>query len=425
MIDAGKPQMKSSEVEVVLVGNELLKGDRRDAHLAYIGRVSMSVGVRVSAAHVVGDDGRCIARLIGERIRESRVLIVSGGLGPTHDDVTREGVAEGLGLSLRFDEGEWRTIQKIFAGFGRTADDSNRRQAYFPEGATPIANARGTAAGFMIEQTGCLVAVLPGPPRELIPMMESVVVPRMKDIFSRAPLFTTTYRTTGIGESSMTPLVGPIFERFDDFDFSSLPHIGGVDLIATQKTAGADAEALRARAVELEKALRVALGEKLYATGKSSLDEALGAALALRGETLAVAESLTGGLIGKRLTDVPGSSRYLLADVVAYSNDAKIDFLGVKADTLIEHGAVSEPVCGEMADGVRQKTGATYGLSTTGIAGPDGGTADKPVGLTYIGLASTDLAVVEHRVFPGAREDVRERVAFAALWLLHRHLGQR
>lgn len=415
--------MKKGEIEIILVGDELLKGERRDAHLAFIGNLLATIGVRVTAAHAIGDDRHAIAALLRDRVDDARAIIVSGGLGPTHDDITREGVADGLGLELQYREEEWQTIVKIFEQFGVDADESNSRQAYFPEGAVVIANPKGTAAGFMVEREDLLVAVLPGPPRELNAMMRGPVIDRLNVIFQREPIFKETFRTCGIGESTMTPLVKPIFDEFaGDFVVSSLPHLGGVDIVLTQKSGVAGIDRVRTRAGAFEKRLREALGTKLYATGDDTLEAVIGGVLAERGETLAVAESLTGGLLGKRFTDVPGSSRYLLADVVAYSDESKVTFLGVGEGTLRRQGAVSETVCRQMAEGARQRCNATYGLATTGIAGPDGGSDEKPVGLTYYGLVWDGGAVIKHRVFPGGREDVRERVAFATFFLLHERL---
>lgn len=413
---------KSKEVEVLLVGNELLKGARSDTHLAFVGRVLMGVGARVEGAHVVGDDRGRIAEAVRAAVDRSRVLIVSGGLGPTHDDVTREGVADGLGVQLEFRDDQWKLIEKVFRSFGREADESNKRQAFFPVGATPISNPRGTAAGFMVEHGGCLVGVLPGPPRELIPMMNEKVVPVIGNVFGRQALYTETFRTTAIGESAMTPLVMPIFEKYREFEISSLPHIGGVDVVVTQ-SGTADESVLEKRARSLETELRSVLGIKIYARGEERLEDVIGRTLIRKKATLAIAESLTGGLIGKRITDVPGSSGYLLADVVAYSNESKVSVLGVRQASLEKHGAVSAEVCREMADGARKLTGARYGLATTGIAGPTGGTKGKPVGLTYYGVAWDKGADVRHRVFPGTRDDIRERVTWAVLFLLLERLS--
>jgi nicotinamide-nucleotide amidase len=254
-------------------------------------------------------------------------------------------------------------------------------------------------------------------------MFNDFVVPRIESIFKRPKLIRETFRTTGIGESAMTPLVQPIFEKYVEFVVSSLPHLGGVDIVITQKAADTDAGRVRSKAAAFEQDLRKVLGEKVYAKGGDPLEAAVGRSLAKSGATLAIAESLTGGLIGRRITNTPGSSRYLLADVVAYSNESKISFLDVNAASIERDGAVSEAVCREMADGIRRRTGATYALATTGIAGPDGGTAEKPVGLTYYGMTWEGGGTIQHRIFPGGRDDVRTRVAFAALLLLYETLA--
>ena len=412
---------RKTEIEIILVGNELLNGLRRDAHATFVGRRLASIGVRLSGAHIVGDDRTKIAGVVRERLDKTSVLIISGGLGPTHDDITREGVAEALGLALDFDDNEWQTVKAIFANVGKEADPSNRRQAYFPTGAKPIANPRGTAAGFSIEHEGCLVVVLPGPPNELNPMMDTSVLPIIRERFQRPPLLTRTFRTTGIGESSMTPLVQPTFDAHPEFEIASLPHIGGVDIVITQREQVGQT-AFDKSAKKFQDQLTNVLGPKLYATGDASLESVIGARLVEQHSSLAVAESLTGGLIGKRITDVPGSSDYFLADVVAYSNDAKTSYLDVKDDTLQRFGAVSEEVCREMAAGVRRGTGATYGLATTGIAGPDGGSEEKPVGLCYYGLSWNGGERIIKRVFGGNRDDIRERVTYASLYLLHKQL---
>lgn len=412
------------DVELLLVGNELLRGDRRDSHAEYLGRRLLEAGVSVGRVHIAGDDASEIASVVRDRIPVTRALVVTGGLGPTHDDVTRDGVAEGLGLPLEFDEGQWRKIQAYFARSGRVASESNRVQAMFPRGATPIDNPRGTAPGFAVEREGCLVAVLPGPPPELRTMADVWLVPAVSAIFDRISPVTRTFRTMGIGESQMSALLGKLAAAYNEFTLASLPHIAGVDLILRSRPGAGSIEAVTARADAFEAELRSALGKKIFTTGGETLEEIVGRALAARGETIAVAESLTGGLVGKRLTDVAGSSRYVLADVVAYANEAKVDLLGVSERSLASFGAVSETVCREMADGVRRRTGATYGLATTGIAGPDGGTAEKPVGLAYFGLSWEGGSAIRRRVFAGARSDVRERVVWASLSLVYELLSE-
>ncbi len=413
---------KPHEVELLMVGYELLRGDRTDSHLEYLGRRLLEIGARIDRVHIVGDERSEIGELVRQRHRFAAVLVVTGGLGPTHDDVTREGVADGLDLPLEFDEGQWAKIRAYFEKYGRHASDSNRRQAMFPKGATPVDNPRGTAPGFTVEAGGCLVVALPGPPREFRTMVDASLLPAVARCLGRPPVFTRTYRTMGVGESQMAVLFESLTREYDEFTLASLPHVAGVDLVLRAKPGAGPPETLGERAGSFETELTRELGHKLYATGERTLEETIGRMLAERGATIAVAESLTGGLLGKRLTDVSGSSRYMLADVVAYGNEAKLDFLGVTMESLAAGGAVSEVVCREMAEGIRSRTGATWGLATTGIAGPTGGTTEKPVGLCYYGLSWRDGSDIRRRVFSGVRDDVRERVVWASLFLLYEKL---
>jgi nicotinamide-nucleotide amidase len=412
---------RTNDAEVIIVGDELLKGERGDAHLRYLGRALRPHGVRVAAAHVVGDSVERIAELVRARLGNARVLIVAGGLGPTPDDVTREGVARGLGRPLEFDPDSWEWITAYFARFGRTAAEGNRQQAHFPAGAEVLGNSRGTAPGFAVEESGTAVFVLPGPPHEMQQMFASDVAPRLVSMFARAPLRIETLRTFGVGESQLFEWFGATLSQLRAYEVSSLPWITGVDIILTAR-GGADEETLEEEGDRVAREVGSRLGSKLYERGERSMAEVVGAELARRGQTLAVAESLTGGLISELVTAVPGSSAYFLANAVTYSNESKIDFVGVDASVLEREGAVSEPVCRQMADGVRERVGATWGLSTTGIAGPTGATPAKPLGLTYLGLSWKGGGEVKRRVFRGPREDVRTKAAFGALWMLYDRL---
>lgn len=409
------------------MGDEMLRGDRTDSHARHLGRRLLEIGARLDRVLIVGDRRGEIADAVRERHRGAEALVITGGLGPTHDDVTREGVADALGLPLAFDASQWEWIQGYFHKHGREASESNRRQAMFPRGATPIENTRGTAPGFLIDAGGCLLAALPGPPREFRAMLDSAVIPRLQRRFGRSALLTRTFRTMGVGESQMAALLEALSQRYDEFTLASLPHVAGVDLILRARPGTSDA-ALCARADAFEAELASGLGEHrgigehIYAVGERTLEETVGEKLVRAGATVAVAESLTGGLLAKRLTDVPGSSRYFLAGVTAYSNESKEAFLGVKRETLEAWGAVSEAVCREMAEGVRARTGAAYGMATTGIAGPDGATPEKPLGLCYYGVAGPKGTEIRKRVFGGGREDVRERAVWAALFLLYETL---
>jgi nicotinamide-nucleotide amidase len=403
-----------NDAEIILIGNELLKGERRDSHLQYLGGALGRTGVRADLCQVAGLVKDCVAR--------TRTLLICGGLGPTEDDITREAVAEGLGEPLEFDEAAWEVIRSYFASLGLTPSDTNRRQAFFPRGATPISNAKGTAPGFSIENNGCLIFTLPGPPHELIPMVEADVLPGLRSIFRRAPIFTETFRTAAIGESTLASLIEEILPRYAEFEFASLFSPSGVDIIATERGGAQPREHLAERAAAFGDELRKILGHKYYANGTTSLEQVVGGLLTGKEMTLSIAESLTGGLIGKRISDVPGCSRYFLADVVSYSNECKIDMLDVSPEALKRFGAVSEAVCVQMARGVRERTRSIWGLSTTGIAGPGGGSNEKPVGLCYYGLSWDGGEDVQHRTFRGGRDMVRERVVYAALYLLYKHL---
>ncbi len=409
--------------EIVLVGDELLKGERRDAHLPWLARRLADAGVRVVRAVVVGDTIDAIAAATREARRRAAVVVVTGGLGPTPDDVTREGFAAAFDRELVFDAGSWAAIEAFFAERGRTPTAANRRQAMVPAGARVLPNPQGTAPGCLLEHDGVVAAMLPGPPRELRPMFTAHVEPVLRERFRAPALRVVTFRTIGIGETDLMERFGGLLAGLRAWRVSSLPSIVGVDIVLTARDAepGADAEAEAGR---VEAALREALGTKLFECGPRPLPRVVHDRLVERGDTLAVAESLTGGLIGARLTDQPGSSAYLLADVVAYANAAKVELLGVAPEALETHGAVSEPVAAAMAHGARRRTGATWGISTTGIAGPTGATPRKPVGLVFLGVAWEGGADVRRVRYRGDRDVVRERAAWGALWMLYDRLAR-
>jgi nicotinamide-nucleotide amidase len=280
---------------------------------------------------------------------------------------------------------------------------------------------RGTAPGFAVEENGTHVFALPGPPHEMQRMFERDVSPRLAAMLKRRPLRVETFRTFGVGESQLMEMFGAILEGLKAWEVSSLPWVTGVDIILTERREAGDAD-LDREAGRVERALRDGLGTKLYEHGERSLAAVVGDALTRRRETLAVAESLTGGMISTALTDIPGSSAYLLADLVVYGNASKSEFAGVDPAAIAAEGAVSETVCRQMAEGARRRAGATWALSTTGIAGPDGATDEKPLGLTWLGLAGDGGCEVKRRVFAGERGMVRGKAAFGALWMLYDRL---
>lgn len=414
---------QTSDAELIIVGDELLKGERGDAHLRFLGGALRPYGLRLAAAHVVGDSIERIAELVRSRVGRTRVLLVAGGLGPTPDDITREGVARGIDRPLEFDPQSWDHITEYFARFGRTPTERNRQQAHFPAGAEVLGNSRGTAPGFVVDTGGTTVFVLPGPPHELQRMFERDVAPRLASIFARAPLRVETLRTFGVGESQLLDWFDDTLAGLRAYDVSSLPWITGVDIVLTAR-AQAEPDALDEEAERVARELEARLENKFYERGERSLADVVGAELARRGETLAIAESLTGGLISELVTDAAGSSAYFLANAVTYSNESKVDFVGVDPKVLESEGAVSEAVCRQMAVGVRERVGATWGISTTGIAGPTGATPNKPLGLTYLGLSWRGGVDVIRRRFRGERDDVRKKAAFGALWMLYDRLAR-
>lgn len=409
------------DAEIILVGSELLRGDRRDEHVAFLARGLRGAGARLERVHVVADDVPSIEALVRERAAGARVLLVTGGLGPTEDDITREGVAGAFDLPLEFDEPTWEWIRRFFSARGRTPTEANRRQAHFPRGAEIIANDRGTAPGFCLDAGGATVMVLPGPPGELQPMAREFVFPRVSRLMGRPSLRVETFRTVGVGESQLVGMLGEAATGLRGFGVSWLPGIAGVDIVLTE-TPGATTDVMDAESHRMHERLGEALGSRYYERGERALAKVVGDALGARGETVAVAESLTGGTVARLLTEHAGSSAYFLAAAVTYANASKVAMLGVRDETITSFGAVSEETCTEMAHGVRRAAGATWGLATTGIAGPGGATGHKPVGLTFIGVAWEGGVQVRRVLYPGDRAAVRDRAAHGVLWMLHDRL---
>lgn len=412
-----------ADVEIILVGSELLRGERGDRHLEFLGRALRPAGVRIARAHTVEDRIGAIADLVRERAPQTRVLIVTGGLGPTDDDITRDGVADAAGAPLQFDEPTWGRIVEFFAARGRTPTDVNRRQAMFPRGAEILGNALGTAPGFHVQHDGAHIFVLPGPPGELQAMFHELVFSRLTAVFGRPALRMEHFRTIGVGESQLVEMLGDAVANLEAFSVSWLPNTFGVDIVLTPVPNASGAQ-LDHEAARLHERLTDTLGTRFYFRGESALAKVVGDELAARSLTVAAAESLTGGTVARLFTDHPGSSCYFLASTVAYANDAKVDLVGVRAETIEQFGAVSEEVCTEMAHGIRRRAKATFGLATTGIAGPTGATPQKPVGLTFIGVAWEGGVQVKRLIYTGDRHLIRERAAHGVIWLLHDRLAR-
>lgn len=405
---------------VVTVGDELLLGRTVDTNAAWLGRELASLGVPVERRYTVADDAAEIRRAVSGALDTAEVVLVTGGLGPTPDDLTRDAVAELAGRPLEEDPEVLERIRARFRERG-SADvpEPNRRVAQVPRGARKLDNPHGTAPGLALEHLGRLVVLLPGVPREMRGIFDGDLRLLLLERFRGRvrPVRTRVLHTTGIPESLLSQRVaarlpsgtGPVRLAF-------LPDVRGVDLRLTAVDLAQD-EAER-RFDELEERLADVLAPWRYDSPKGDLAEAVSVALRRRGLTLAVAESCTGGLVAKRLTDLPGASHVLMGGVVAYADPVKEAILGVAPETLQAHGAVSRPVAEGMAVGVAEALGADAGIGITGVAGPGGGSDEKPVGTVWYAASVGDLVDARLERFPGDREAIRERAAQAALFLL-------
>jgi nicotinamide-nucleotide amidase len=411
--------------ELIFTGDELLRGDIANTNQVFLGECLLDVGLFTTHALSVTDDLDAIATALqAALIRRPDVVIISGGLGPTEDDLTREAVASALGRPLEHHEELLELIRIRFDQLGIHMGDTNRKQALIPEGATAIPFT-GTAPGFWLVSGDTLVAALPGVPRELVTMWTETVEPLLKtrlggfkaeDGRPVQGVIVRRLRVYGIGESTLAELLGEIPWRGHGVDIGTRAATDGITLILRAQPT-AEAHAMLAR---IEEQVRDILGTKIYGTGDADLAAVVGGLLRDRGLTVATAESCTGGLVAKRLTDIPGSSDYFLGGVVPYTNRLKTALLDVEAALLDEHGAVSEEVAAAMAIGACRRLGADCAISTTGIAGPDGGSPEKPVGLVYVGTALGDDVRVRSFTMFRSREEIRIRTAQAALDVFRR-----
>ena len=413
-----------STAVVVAVGSELLTPHKTDTNSLFITERLNNVGINVLQKLVVGDDPPGLAGALRYALSLADVVIVTGGLGPTADDVTRDVVAELLGAPLDESPAIVEAIRARFTARGLEMPEINRRQAAVPRGAEILANPRGTAPGLWLAAGDARLALLPGPPRELRPMVERLVEERLAPVADGRRVQRRIIRTTGRTESHVDELAKPVYEplagRQPPVETTILASLGQIDLHLS--TVGADPEAGERVLDTAVKELAGVLGNCVVSTDGRSLPEVVGGLLRRRGARVAIAESCTGGLIASRLTDVPGSSAYVHAGWVLYSNEAKVA-LGVAPGLIESHGAVSEPVAGAMAAAAREAAGVDFGLAVTGIAGPDGGTPAKPVGTVCVALAGSTRPPRVRRVqLPGDRERVKFQASQAALDLLRRAL---
>jgi len=410
------------KAEIISVGTELLLGQITDTNATYICRRLASIGIDVHFRSTVGDNWDRMTSVLRGALERADVVITTGGLGPTSDDITREVIAQLTGRPLELDSSAERHLREIFTIYHPEMPLSNLKQAMVPRGARLLPNDRGTAPGLLIEHDGQVIIALPGPPHEMQAMLDGSVLPYLQKRSGKGSLITKSrvLRLCGIGESSATERIRDLLDAQTDPTIAPLASPGEVHLRITTK-ASDEAQADR-KIAQAEAEIRKRLGRHIFGVDDQTLESVVGDLLRTQGKTLAVAESCTGGLIGSRITDVPGSSDYFLAALVTYSNTAKIQLLGVNADTLQAKGAVSEEVACQMAAGVRQRIGADVSIATTGIAGPTGGTPDKPVGLVYIGIADDDGVSCQRFEAFGNRTQIKYRASQAALDWLRRKL---
>jgi nicotinamide-nucleotide amidase len=410
------------KTEIIAVGSELLTPDFQDTNSLYLTAGLNAVGIGISFKSVVGDDEADLARVLRTALARSGLILCMGGLGPTEDDRTRETLAKVLGRKLVFHEEIEARIAARFRRRGLPMSPSNRKQCYVIEGAEVLDNPHGTAPGLWLVAGRRRIALLPGPPREIRPMFEDHILPRLAGL-GRGPVLRRVLRLTGLGESVMESRLGPFYAAVPpDVSVTTLASPGELSIRLSTFPRG-PRPAAEARMEKLIQAVDRALGPYIYSREGAPLEAVVGARLKAEGLTIACAESCTGGLIGQRLTDVPGSSAYFLESAVVYSDRAKTKRLGVPKALIEKHGAVSAPVARAMAAGVRRTSGADIGLAVTGIAGPGGGTARKPVGLVYIALARSKGVAVERHVFFGRREDVKFQSSQRALDMVRKTLS--
>ena len=406
--------------EIIAIGSELLAPDRTDTNSLWLTEQLNRLGIEVKLKTIVGDDDARLEETIKDAVRRSKVVITTGGLGPTEDDITRKITARALGRRLLLDEEVLAEIRERFKSYGVVMPERNSRQAMVIEDAVVLSNPNGSAPGMFLDHQGTAIVLLPGPPREMRPMFQNHVAERLAGRAGNVRVVRRMLRVAGMGESAVDEKIAPIYTQYDNPVTTILFNQSEIEVHFTARgRTEAEANALLDR---LSAQVEERLGNAVFSFAGETMEQVVGLKLSLGGYTLSVAESCTGGLLAQRLTDVPGSSKYFIEGVVTYANDAKTRALGVEPMLLLEHGAVSAPVAEAMAEGIRKRAGTDFGIAITGIAGPDGGTEEKPVGTVFIALS--DDVKTEHRKLhlPGDRQLVRWRASQAALDLLRRRL---
>lgn len=405
------------DAEIIAVGSELLTPQKLDTNSLYLTDQLNALGVEVARKIVVGDERDRLTATVRDAASRSQIVIVTGGLGPTEDDVTRDAVAAALGRELVFQQEICDWLVERFRSFGRKMAENNKRQAYLVEGAEILPNQWGSAPGQWIAHEGSTVMLLPGPPRELKAMFPVECLPRLQKVLRAQVIRTRFYRVAGMGESDLDALIAPVYTRYQNPVTTILASAGDIQIhLRARCSTAQEAEALL---TEVAEQIEPLLGDRLYSSDGASLEQVIGRMLLERKAFVSVAESATGGLLGERITTVPGCGDYFLGGFLTYTDQMKNKLLGVPMELIEQHTAVSEPVVKAMAEGARRNTGSDYALAISGYAGPDG----DQVGLVWVGLASPAGSEARRFQFPGDRNRVRSLASNYALDLLRRRLS--
>lgn len=406
--------------EIIAIGSELLTSTKTDTNSLWLTEKLNEIGIEVKLKTIVGDDAARLEETIRDAVKRSDIVITTGGLGPTEDDITRTVSAKAVGRELVFNEEVLEEVRARFRSFGREMPEINKRQAYIIEGAKVLPNPNGSAVGMSLEIGEKFFIVLPGPPRELKPMFENFVLPELRESAGEIFVKRKILRVSGLGESAVDEQIAPIYTEYKNVDTSILFNRSEIELHLTAQTTSIE-EAERILE-ELAGKIIEKLGIAVFATDGETMEEVIGKLLTASGKTLSVAESCTGGLIAERLTEIAGSSAYFIEGAVTYSNESKIRTLEVSREIIEKFGAVSQETAEAMARGMREKADTDYALAVTGIAGPGGGSIEKPVGLVFLAYADkTEIKSIKINL-PGDRYLVRWRTSQAALDLLRRQI---
>lgn len=407
------------KAEIIAVGSELLTPDRVDTNSLFLTARLNRLGIEVTRKTVVGDDLGDLRNAFDQAMQRVELILASGGLGPTEDDRTRNAVADLLGRKLSCDPVVMSKIEARFRKLGRTMSEVNARQAMVPEGADILENDRGTAPGLWLEASGRVVVLLPGPPHELKAMFNAQVEHRIARLSAGVRLVSRELRVAGMGESDVDQRIAPIYTRHAGVQTTILTAPGEIQIHLRAWTT--DAPAAEALLQQIQESIVLTLGEAVFTTNGESMEDVVARELTMHQATIATAESCTGGLLAERLTRISGSSAYFLGGVVSYSNTLKSAWVDVPAEIIDTRGAVSAEVAVALADGIRRRTGATLGVGITGIAGPTGGTPEKPVGTVHVAIADASGSKERAVLYPGERERIRWQASQTALDLVRRY----